>query len=189
MLKQTTLGPVILFALLMVSGSSFGDFVFDESTNGDLSDDRFTPTLLPVVPGSNQLFGTVGDADDDYFSFVLAPGQELTDIIVLEYSSTTNTTFLGINFGPIYDPEGNTQTLGFTAIGTDDIGFDVLQDLAASNGNFSGPLGPGTYSFWLDEATGPESYGLEFRVSGVPEPASSVVLGLMLIGMAKRKRN
>jgi hypothetical protein len=150
-----------------------GNVMWNEAVHGDLSGDRFNPTPLMLALGDNCLLGTVGGPDDDYFKFTVPAGMLLEQVVVNDYSSNVNTTFLGVNTGPIYDPTPNNQVLGWVSFGTPHIGTDVLPAMGASNGNFVPPLGPGEYSWWIDEGTGPETYELNFITGegGIPCPA------------------
>ena len=65
------------------------------------------------------------------------------------------------------------------------LGTDILDDLGEGDGaiGFTPPLGPGTYSFWLQQVNDPfTAYGLDFVV--VPEPASAALLALGLTALA-----
>ena len=81
------------------------------------------------------------------------------------------------------------------------MGTDILDNIGvpmAGSTGFTGPLGPGTYAFWLQEASpgSPVHYGFNFVVgefigeSPVPEPATwaMMLLGFGAVGYAMRRR-
>lgn len=166
--------------------------VYEEAVQGDLSNDRNAPTAIDVSPGPNVVAGTVSgtiaEPDDDFFTFTLEPGETLSAVVLLLHAPSLSTSFLGIHTGPTYTNLGNSQALGWVFFDSDDIGTDLLPRMAASNGNFTAPLGPGTYSFWFDESTNVESYRVDFQVTVVPEPGAAGLVGLGLWGLAARRR-
>jgi subtilisin-like proprotein convertase family protein len=139
--------------------------VWDEAVDGDLSNDKNQPTRLNLAYGNNVVTGAVGTgSEDDFFSFTVPEGMNLAKIRLLDYSSSSNTTFFGIDDSPIYnttDPPFGRATIGAASVGT-----NILPAMGTSLGNFTPPLPAGTYSFWLDENGTRESYGLEFELSG-----------------------
>jgi len=179
----------------------YGGVVHDESVNGELSGIFSAPTPLSITPGSNQVFGTTGPGDLDYFSITLTAGEHLVSIRVLEGTTGDNVgaprAFLGVTSGPMIDPATATAggLLGYYLFGPVDIGQDILDNLAISNTNpqgfgaaqgFTAPLGPGTYTFWVQEGTSNIDYRLELNV--VPGPASIVLVGIGLGAVLLRRR-
>jgi hypothetical protein len=100
------------------------------------------------------------------------------------------------------DPATTTAAglLGWTHYQSSDIGTNILDDIGvAKNGStgFSGPLGAGTYSVWLQEISPtPEGanprlpFSFAFIVASVPEPSTwaTMLLGFAGIGIALRRR-
>jgi len=76
-------------AVLAVFGSSgaLAATAWNESVQGDLSNDRLNPTAVTFTSGSNQMVGAAENAgsgvDRDYFEITVAPGQELSSITPL----------------------------------------------------------------------------------------------------------
>ncbi len=140
--------------------------LWDESVDGDLSDLKTVPTVVDVGFDSTVVAGTVGPgAEDDVFSFVVPPGVALDSVVLLDYSSSTNTTFFGIDDQATY-----AARFGSINFGIGDVGTDILPAMGASRGNFTPPLTSGTYSFWLDEDQTAEPYSLQFNFSGGAGP-------------------
>ena len=152
-------------AAAAIGGAAMGDD-WIESVNGDLSGDRFNPTPITLSNGANRIEGSVGGPDDDYFRLDVPAGWTIDEIYIRDYGPPGNTTFFGVNTGPVYDPTGNSAVLGWVQFGIPQIGTNVLPTMGASNGNFTPPLLSGTYSFWIDEGTGPQNYAIEVVASG-----------------------
>jgi hypothetical protein len=171
---------------LATAGVALGS-VWDETVDGDLSDDELNPTAIVLGVGSNVISGSVGPGlEDDFFVFTIDAGFELSAINLVDYSPAGNTTFLGVDDSATYDAGANSEALGFTFFGVAEIGTDLLPSIAASNGGFTGSLGPGTYTWWLDEGTGPQDYAVDFVL--VPAPGAAGLLGLAGLIAARRRR-
>jgi len=178
-------------------------------TSGDLSNLNNSPTLVTFGIGDNFITGATGNSgttaatiDRDYFTFTLLPGQELTAIMVLDGTTSIAgpdpdhpKSFIGIEAGPhVTDPAAPVvgDLLGYTHYGPSLIKSDILDDIGGGAGaqGFSGPLGAGTYSVWIQEANmGRADYAFNFLVRAVPEPSSWAMMlsGFGLIGWSMRR--
>ena len=161
--------------------------IHDESSQGDLSDDRLAPTPFVLAAGASEILGTVMAGDRDYWSIVVPSGHRLDEIIVLDYAGASGGfAFTGIQAGAAVtvDPGDFTAVglLGWVLFGDGEIGTDVLDDMAVSGNGATGfvpPLGPGTYSVWTQEtSTTPSEYVLSYVVT--PEPSVLALGGLTL---------
>ncbi len=168
-------GFEVLMGVLALCGglAAHAGTAWDEAGGVDLSNNGLNPTPLVVSVGSNTVLGTVGNSgqgiDRDYFRFTVPAGAVLQSIRVLGNTSVSGgASFIAIQAGPqlTVSPSGAgvEQLLGFTHYGNDQIGNDILQDMAIS---FSGALPAGTYSVWVQETGGPASYGLDFMIGVV----------------------
>jgi len=192
--------------LALAAAPAAGATGYDE-TSGDLSNSNTSPTPVTFGVGSNVVTGTTGSTDGvidrDYFTFTLAPDQELTAIMVLEGTTsiagrdpTNPLSFIGLEAGgTLTDPAAPVvgDLLGYTHYGPSLIGTDILDNIAGGAGaqGFTAPLGGGTYSVWIQEANaGSAHYAFDFLVRSVPEPSSWAMMlsGFGLIGWSMRRR-
>ena len=187
----------------VICGTSSAGVVYNETINGDLSNSGLNPTVVTVALGSNSLFGTTGNPgtgiDRDYLTLTVPNGLMLSSITVLPGTfSGGGLSFLGIEAGPQITLPANTQTaaglLGWWHYSPVDIGHDILALAgipASGSSGFTGPLGPGSYSFWIqDFNAGSFAYGFDFQIDPVPEPASwcAALLGSAVLLMRRRVR-
>jgi hypothetical protein len=197
---------VALAALMLGSAPAVADTSYSETGSGDLSNSNTSPTPLTFGVGNNLVSGTTGSAnsviDRDYFTFTLAPNQQLSAILVLEGTTSipgrdpqNPLSFIGLEAGgSLTDPGAPVvgALLGYTHYGPSLIGTDILDNIGAGAGaqGFSGPLGAGTYSVWIQEANvGTANYGFNFLVASVPESSTWAMMlsGFCLIGWSLRR--
>lgn len=171
--------------------------LWNEFVQGDLSDNRFAPTPLSLVPGSNQLIGSMagdlggGNVDRDYFSITVPPGHVLSQIVCEQYFSLDPVAFLGIQPGPTFPNDPNTvepgDLLGWIHLSIDHVGVDILPVMGFEGQGFVPPLPAGVYSFWAQQLGEPTDYVLDFVVQ-VPAPSSAIVAGLVGMALVRRRR-
>lgn len=196
-MKKNFVGALIVSGML--GGFASADLMWDEAIDGDLSGDYQNPTQLFTKGVNNHvIFTTVGadpEQDREYFTFTIAEGFELAAIILdgFETDPVSNLGFIGVAAGNVFptppDAPDVTSLLGYYLPGVNDIGNDILQAMGQGGGSqgFSGPLGPGSYTFWVQE-TGPstDNWDLNFVVTEIPAPGAVALLGLA--GLASRRR-
>ena len=182
--------------------------LFQESTMGDLSDVATSPTALMFGVGTNQIVGELRSNPDDpnldvrdYLTFTIGAGQTLTSIIQQDYSDiasggAANRGFHAINLGATSSiPAGGTigGFIGADHFDTVAVGTDLLPSLGGGTlgaSGFSGTLGPGTYTYLVQNTSAnPSSYTLDFNVTGVPEPGSVMLLSALAgLTVVRRRR-
>ena len=179
-----------------------------ESVDGELSGNNLAPTVLGTFGvGTSSVSGTIVDAlavtgatnvNVDVFTFEVAAGSLLSGISVSNFVSIDNVAFLALNDSASFpfdatalgnDPD-QTQFIGGNLFG-EVVGsniIDIIGDGAIGTG-FSGPLGEGNYTLYLQQLGGSSvDYTIEFDVTNVPEPSSAALLGLGAFAFLRRKR-
>ena len=147
--------------------------VHDESVDGDLSGVFASPTLLSTTNGPNTVvaqFGNNGNSgatdgtDADYFAIVIPSGGSLTSISVDSFTFSPG--------NPGSSLFAYVSGTAFTGQGTGDIdAFDLFNAGAGNLIPGDLPLGPGAYSFWLQE-TSDNVVNVQLTFNQVPEPAT-----------------
>ena len=185
----------IALCLLTCAFPASGATVWDESVSGDLASDPATPTAVSFVTGSNVVVGDVNATSDirDYFTFTIGSDQTLSAVTLLSYEG--NLGFTAMNVGSSSFIPGFTTMLDFLGGTHTDASLigELLLPLLGSGSlggaGFTPPLGPGTYSYVIQQTSGElTSYALDFEVSPVPAPAAVWLLGSALIGVAGWRR-
>lgn len=182
-------------AALLTCAAAQAGTIYDEAISGDLTGNRLAPLNLgTLTPGSNLLIGQAGNADRDYFTITIATGQTLTNLNLVTYSGGDRVGFIGVQTGTIITEDPNSANvanlLGWTHFGPGGApaGSDILDDIGNGPGaiGFSGALGPGTYSFWVQQLGTLTGYTFDFVV--VPAPSAACAMGLGLLAASRRRR-
>jgi len=181
--------------------------LWDETVSGDLSDAQTSPTALVLVTGTNSILGAVdGDNDlQDFVSVTVPEGTTLDSVTLAAYVSPDLQGFLGVQVGPTFvgSPFVAGSFAGYAHYGTaaqngsypatNLVGANMLPimaDPAAAPGatGLTVPLGPGTYTFLIQQFGDPTNYQFDYVV--VPEPASLLLLvsGIALLASLRRRR-
>jgi len=171
--------------------------IWDEGLNGDLSGDQAAPTDLTVGLGTNSITGTSQNLDRDFFTITVPDGARFTQLLLTSFDSTDDLAFFAIQSGPEITGDLFTadDLLGWLHPSATFVGTDILDDVALGAGaiGFTTPLGPGTYTLWLQQGD-PElvTYGFDVIIEpvAVPEPSMLMlfVLGLGALAVTRRRR-
>lgn len=186
------------FALALVAplavAPSWASVIWDESLNGDLSNDRFNPTAFTLSPGTSSLIATsgadpdTGDMDREFFAFTIPDGFVLSEVRLAAYAGEDEIAFIGLVTGPIMtvDPESPAieELYGWTLFGplVLPVGSDYLPRMGSAQGaiGFTPPLSAGVYSWWSQQLSPPVTYQWDFVVAPEPGTASLLAVGLLL---------
>jgi hypothetical protein len=169
--------------------------LWDELTQGDLSNDRFHPNAFTLPVGESQLLGSMDGGgpngiDRDYFSITIPQGYVLSQLVLEQYFSSDPVAFIGIQPGPIFPNDPATVSpgdlLGWLHFGADNVGADLLPLMGANGQGFTPPLGEQTYTFWAQQTGEATIDVLDFWVT-VPEPGATMPLALMLMAARRRR--
>ncbi|MEL7316829.1 MAG: PEP-CTERM sorting domain-containing protein [Cyanobacteria bacterium J06559_3] len=135
-------------AMLSLAAPGQAAALWNEATDGDLSNEELAPTSLgELLPGSNVLdavFNAGTEAPDpDYFSFVVPEGSVLTGIELLSWETEPtfeDIAFFAVQSGSIFDfvvPEDRSNAnglLGWSHLRSTQVGTNkVLIELGASS--------------------------------------------------------
>ncbi|MCG8449047.1 MAG: hypothetical protein MI725_05645 [Pirellulales bacterium] len=194
------LAGCLVLALLLPVPSALA-LTYDESVSGDLSDDPNAPSALAFSLGDNTITGSMGNSnnvttgDRDFLSFTVGPGQQLASLFLLSLSPS-NRGFHAISSGatsviPSGPGAGDVSTyLGSAHLDSVPSTTNLLPDLGTplAGTGFSGPLGPGVYSYVVQQTSSlTQNYSLNFVI--VPEPTSlALCLPGLLATVAFRRR-
>jgi hypothetical protein len=192
-------------AAMLLGGGAQAAVVWDESVDGDFSNDGLAATFVSVVAGSNVVLGTTGRSattsvvDRDYFSITVPDGYVWDSMMLLAGSSGIGGgAFLGLMSGPQFTVPFDTATadglLGWAIYAEGNVGSDLLLALSVPGAGSSGfdiPLPAGDYSFWVQElGVGVAPYGFDIGITPVPEvpTAAAMLAGMLLLTAALRRR-
>ncbi len=184
-----TLKPTLMLIAVLGAGLAQAATAWDENVYGDLSDDGLAPSSLSFAVGANRVLGSVGNSgsgvDRDYFVFVVPGDAQLQRITLLDNTVVSGgVSFIALQGGSqlTVPPSGAgaSALLGFSHYGEDQIGQNILPALRFGN---SAPLSGGSYAAWVQDTGGPATYGFDFVLAAVPEPASAALWIAGLLGL------
>jgi hypothetical protein len=176
---------LVIAALAGTASFASAQVVWDETVDGNLSNDPANPTLLNFSVGTNIVRGsTLGPSiapSDGYdaFGFTIEAGWTLEAIILSAYSPATGGTS-GFNFSSGAPLPGGNLIFG-PGVGGANVGQDFLVTQSI------GTLGADDYFMEVREFGGPIAvWELTFTV--VPAPSAMAMLGLGGLVAARRRR-
>ncbi len=183
---------------------------WDESVNGNLSSDQAAPTAIALTSGDNFVSGNVNGTTvnpQDWVAITVPTGFKLSSYTLTAYNSTDTQGFTGFQVGSSFvgSPVAPASYAGYAHYGTgatnpavpmNVVGTDLLPlmadpTVAAGALGFTDPLGPGSYTFLIQQLGSSTSYTFDFGVTAAtaaPEPASLGVLGAAAMGLLMGRR-
>lgn len=192
-----------LFTALALPLSTASAVNWNELIDGDISDDGDFPTFIDFSDEHNLIEGTMGfdgvNLDRDIWTFTIQPGYHLTAINLVTYSAPASgiESFMALAGGTSIDLGDPSLHLsnGLWTEQLDGLGntftpmLDILDAGPQFGGlGFDGPLGPGEYTFWIQETTDQIQYCIDFVVVPIPEPGSALLLGAASLLCLQRRR-
>jgi hypothetical protein len=170
-------------------------------------------SIIGTVNGTTDL--------QDWIAITVPPGQEMTSFVNAVYNNPNDLQgFTGFQFGSSFPGNAFSagSYAGYAHFGTGaqngtgpnapnggavttTVGVDLFSPLyfpnnlpggtAAGSTGFTPPLGPGTYTFLIQQQGTLTGYEFDMNVSPLPEPATfgmAVLGGLSLLAIARRRR-
>jgi hypothetical protein len=195
---------ILLFCVVSAPAATW-----NEGINGDLSNNQAAPSTLALTVGSNFIDGSVGNGaasdSQDWIAVTVPAGAFMTTYINTAYGGADQQGFTGFQFGSSFIGNAGTATpyAGYAHFGPgatnpgvngglplSTTNIDLLSTphymsdnaaggTAAGASGYTPPLGPGTYTFLIQQLGSTVTY--DFRIDVVPEPAT---LGLAVLGAA-----
>jgi len=187
MTMKESVAIAVLVGCLSTGAHAVG---WNETVDGDLSNDRLAPTHISLGLGLNPLKGGFGQPDLDYLAVVVPAGMQLS---ALRHGADMAIggvrSFIGVQAGDQMtvppDTGSSDGLLGWAHFQDAPVGTDLLPAIGQGFGaaGFVGPLPMGTYTFWIQDTSSEAglAFAFDVEVTAVPEPAT---VGLWLVGIA-----
>jgi hypothetical protein len=194
------------FAMAVSPGSARAATLWNESINGDLSNNQAAPNAFTLGNGVNSVIGTVGAADSqDWIALTVPAGFNLSSVVLTAYTSADAQGFTGFQIGSSFagSPFVAGSYAGYSHFGTGAqngslpptnlVGQNLIPIMAdnspsgtsAGAAGFTQPLGAGAYTFLLQQLGASTAYQFDYNVTAVPEPTvlslASCICGLLLL--------
>ncbi|MBW2394589.1 MAG: hypothetical protein JRG95_09995 [Deltaproteobacteria bacterium] len=174
------IGGLLAVALMALGSSASATPIYDEGSDGAVSTDPFTPTVITAVLGSNEIVLTFGPSDTvNYFEIDLG-GMTLTQVLLNSFQTQPgNAASLLVNCdtGSVCSP---WNPLASEKLETAAVGSDLLPGLLADLG-VSDVL---TNRWGTAESQEATTVSLTFVVAAVPEPSIALMCGVAALAMA-----
>jgi hypothetical protein len=191
------------FLIAAASPTSRATVIWNQGTNGALSENPASPTPFTLAAGTNSIIATVGGGsgetgiNQNWVNINIPTGLDLSQLVLASYTSTDAQGFIGVTSGTTFTGSVNTTSsyLGYAHYGTGAtnpstptnlVGDDMLPlmgnntTVSPGSAGFTPPLQAGSYTFLIQQLGATTNYQFDFDVSTVPEPTT----GALLLGLA-----
>lgn len=180
-----------VFGLSLVA--SQGAVVWNESADGDLSDNPAAPTTLTMITGENSIVGSisgpiVGNVSGyDEATFTVPQNTQVFSVTLESYGpDATNMSLFNLYEGAVGADLGNL--LASATLEVSHVGLNLVEAPTAIM-PLADPLGPGVYTIDIREGGAAQDY--EISVNVIPEPSVllMVILGTFVLVTRRRRRS
>ena len=190
---------IILCGLLAVTRSASAATIYSESTNGDISGNRSSPTSRTLGLGSNDVFATSQGGDQEYLTLVVPSGMALRNLFLRADQASSQfdqTAFISIASGSPFpfDPAlagSASGSLGWAHFSPALVGqdlFPIMRTSGLGSSGFGAQLPAGTYSLAIQQLGSAVTYQLDFTTVAVPEPAAAFTVAASALALLRRRR-
>src|SRR5687768_10586300 len=95
--------PVLLASAIVFSTATQAQILWDESSDGDLSNNQSAPNTFTLGNGANRVLGTVSGADSqDWITLTVPAGLQLSSVTLASYVSSDGQGFTGVQSGTAF---------------------------------------------------------------------------------------
>ena len=203
-------GIAVLFGAAFITSSVSGWAVviaWDESTNGDGSNNQAVPSAVSLVEGANSVIGFVVGSNDsqDWYTLHVPFGFQLSAVTLASYTSTDDQGFTGVQSGTSFvgSPFLASSYLGYAHYGTAAVngslppanllGSDILPIMgntttAPGSQGFTPPLPSGDYTFLIQQLGAATGYQFDYVLTAVPEVNASTIVAVVCCAYGLNRR-
>src|SRR5690349_7146155 len=102
MTHQLNKAVAIIVIALGTTAAANAQFVYDEDVDGDISGDRFNPTVRDLALGTNWLVASSRQGDREYITLNILPGMQLEQIVLMDWLSLDQIGFIAVQQGTTF---------------------------------------------------------------------------------------
>src|SRR5688572_26548578 len=190
------LAPV--FTVVLFFGSSVSAAVFwDEGVNGDLSNNQSSPNQFTLENGVNTLIGSVGlsSGSQDWFTLTVPQDFQFNSIIPRAFTSSDQIAFIGFQSGNSFVGNAGDAAsyMGYGHFGPGSfppqpVNSEMMPGMSTAPGaqGFTPPLGPGSYTFLIQQLGSETGYRFDF--TAIPEVRGQVLIAVLCAAYFLKRR-
>ena len=161
---------------------------WNEATQGDISGNRQSPSLLTLTPGTNSILATTGSGDLEYLRLAVPAGGRINELRLTSFSGFDPTAFIAVQPGTTFTEDPNSPNpsnlQGYSHFGPGNVNTNLLSAMG------TGPLTGPNYTLWIQQLGSASVYQID--VIATPEPGGALVLagaaGVVCLRRRARRR-